>query len=123
MKKYILTAIIFLMIANSFSFAQKDKIKFKFEKAKHDTIKFTDLTENTNLITNDSSYSIKSYNIKILVKKQFVILPITGTKVGPQLMSFLKEIKPRPKSIIVQDITAAAGEDEIIDKGFTLYLK
>ena len=124
MKQLFFTIIIFLGITSNVSFAQtKEKVPYHFNKAKNDTIKYTDVNENLELIGEDPANVVKGYDVKILIKKQFVILPINGSKLGMQLISVLKEIKPRPRVLEIENIVTTENGTEKKYKGFILHLK
>ena len=124
MKKLLYTLLFFPGITSNLVFAQvKEKTHYHFDKAKNDTIKFTEVNENLELITDDPSNVVKGYDVKIAIKKQFVILPIKGTNLGTQLMSYLKEIKPHPKMLEIENIVSDEKGVEKKYKGFVLYFK
>ena len=101
----------------------KEKIPYHFDKAKTDTIKFADINENLELLGDDASNVVNGYDVKILIKKQFVILPINGNKLGTQLISVLKEIKPRPRVLEIENIVTTENGSEKKYKGFMLHIK
>lgn len=106
MKKQSLLFILILLISNQFCKSQsKETNFFHFDKAENDTLRHFDLTENLELKSDVPSNVVKGYFVRILIRKQFVEVPISGSRIGVQVINFYNEIKPRPKSFEIENIT------------------
>ncbi len=124
MKPLFFLVVLFFVITGNMLVAQtKEKIPYHFDKAKNDTIKFADINENLELMGDDALHVVNGYDVKILIKKQFVILPINGSKLGTQLISVLKEIKPHPRVLEIENLVTTENGTPKKYKGFLLHIK
>ena len=126
MKKIIYVTAIIVFGINVLATAQtKEKQAFKFNIVKNDTMFFKDLSPLMELVAADKSLEIISYDMVFYVYEDTYKFSMNGSKLAESLVTRIKDIKPQPRKMVVDNIVAYKESDgkEKPYKGFTLYLK
>ena len=126
MKKIIYVTAIIILGLNVLTVAQtKEKQPFKFNIVKNDTMFFKDLSPLMELVAADKSMEIISYDMVFYVYEDTYKFSMNGSKLAESLVTRIKDIKPQPRKMVVDNIVAYKESDgkEKPYKGFTLYLK
>ena len=126
MNKIIYVTAIIVFGINVLTVAQtKEKQAFKFNIVKNDTMFFKDLSPLMELVAADKSLEIISYDMIFYVYEDTYKFSMNGSKLAESLVTRIKDIKPQPRKMVVDNIVAYKESDgkEKPYKGFTLYLK
>ena len=126
MQRFISTTVLFILFSIVSLVAQtKEKQLFKFNTVKNDTLFLSDLNSRMELVTADKSLEVVSFDLVCYVYENTYKYTMNGSRLAESIVTAIKNIKPKPRKIVVENIVAYTESDgkEKPYKGFTLYVK